>query len=68
MPIYEYVCENCDNCFEHLAFSADEPVPSCPRCKNQKVKKLMSAGCVRPKGIASGSGGFSQPSCSPSGG
>jgi hypothetical protein len=27
----------------------------------------MSAGCVRPKGIATGSGGFKAPSCRPSG-
>lgn len=68
MPIYEYVCEKCDHCFEHLTFSTSEPEPPCPQCRCQKVKKLMSAGCVRPNGIPAGSGGFKQPSCSPSGG
>lgn len=68
MPIYEYLCEKCDRCFEHLSFSANEPAPDCPECKSKKVKKLMSAGCVRPQGIASGSGGFKPPACRPSGG
>ena len=68
MPIYEYVCEKCNNCFEHLASSASAPDPRCPKCNAKKVKKLMSAGCVRPRGVATGSGGFKQPSCAPSGG
>ena len=68
MPIYEYVCEKCGSSFEHLAFSTKEPLPECPQCKHKKVKKIISAGCVRPNGIASGSGGFAPPACSPSGG
>ena len=68
MPIYEYVCEKCDHCFEHLTFSISETAPPCPHCQSTKVRKLMSAGCVRPNGIPSGSGGFKQPSCTPSGG
>lgn len=68
MPIYEYVCAKCDHCFEYLVFSTEDPAPECPQCHDKKVKKLMSAGCVRPKGIATGSGGFKQPSCTPSGG
>ena len=68
MPIYEFVCKKCDNCFEHLTFSSSDPVPACPACRSKKVKKLMSAGCVRPNGIPAGSGGFKQPACTPSGG
>jgi putative FmdB family regulatory protein len=68
MPIFEYVCEKCDHCFEHLTFSSSEPAPVCPQCRNKKVQKLMSAGCVRPHGIPSGSGGFNQPACKPAGG
>lgn len=68
MPIYEYICENCEHCFEHLTLSDKDPAPQCPRCDSGQVKKLMSAGCVRPKGIASGSGGFKPPACAPSGG
>jgi len=68
MPIYEYVCEKCDHCFEHLTFSSSEPQPPCPKCNSKKIKRLMSAGCVRANGIPSGSGGFKQPSCAPSSG
>lgn len=68
MPIFEYVCEKCDHRFEHLTFSSSEPAPLCPQCNSKKVKKLMSAGSVRAHGIPTGSGGFRQPSCAPSGG
>lgn len=68
MPIYEYVCKKCAHCFESLVFSTSEPSPECPKCHAKKVQKLMSAGCVRPKGIASGTGGFKPPACAPSGG
>jgi putative FmdB family regulatory protein len=68
MPIYEYTCKKCNHCFEHLTFSKSESSPPCPQCGDKKVKKLMSAGCVRPKGIPTGSGGFKQPACAPSGG
>ncbi|MBW1903466.1 MAG: zinc ribbon domain-containing protein [Deltaproteobacteria bacterium] len=68
MPIYEYLCKECDHCFEYLVFSEKDPVPSCPQCRKNKVKKLISAGCVRPKGVATGTGGFKPPACAPSGG
>jgi len=68
MPIYEYRCKGCCHCFEHLALSSSEPVPECPECRCADVEKLMSAGCVRPRGIPSGSGGFdSKAACKPSG-
>ena len=68
MPIYEYRCKKCACTFEHLALSASEPDPQCPSCCGTKVEKLMSAGAIRPKGIPTGSGGFKEPSCRPSGG
>ena len=45
MPIYEYKCESCDNCFEKLVFSDNEEI-CCPCCNSGKTTKLMSAGCV----------------------
>ena len=68
MPIFEYVCETCHHCFEYLVCSSEDPKPECPQCSDKKVKKIMSAGCVRPKGISTGSGGFKAPACAPSGG
>jgi len=67
MPIYEYRCQACDQHFEALMFPADDTAPVCPSCNGSDVEKLMSAGFVRPKGIPTGSGGFTQPSCKPSG-
>lgn len=40
MPIYEYTCAACDNCFEKLVFGNDTVV--CPSCGGE-VKRLMSA-------------------------
>ena len=68
MPIFEYQCKKCGHCFEALMRSAEEAPPECPACKDLNVEKLMSAGCVRPMGIPSGSGGFKPPACSSSGG
>jgi putative FmdB family regulatory protein len=67
MPIYEYQCKSCCHCFEQLVLSAKETPPKCPQCQCADVDKLMSAGCVRAQGIATGSGGFKPPACKPSG-
>ncbi|MCK4727745.1 MAG: zinc ribbon domain-containing protein [Desulfobacterales bacterium] len=66
MPIFEYVCERCDCEFEQLVLSLKDPAPQCPKCHRKNVKKLMSAGNVRPHGIPTGSGGFKAPACTPS--
>ena len=68
MPIYEYQCKACCHCFEELVNSSDAPAPQCPQCGCADVQRLMSAGCIRPQGIPSGSGGFKAPACKPSGG
>jgi putative FmdB family regulatory protein len=49
MPIYEYVCLNCDTEFEELVFSQDEPV-ACPSCRSENTEKLMSACRAQVKG------------------
>ncbi|RZB34314.1 MAG: hypothetical protein SRB1_00082 [Desulfobacteraceae bacterium Eth-SRB1] len=63
MPIFEYVCKNCDCRFEQLVLSPKDPPPECPKCCGNNVKKLISAGNVRPHGIPTGSGGFKAPAC-----
>jgi hypothetical protein len=45
---------------------ADAP-PICPKCDCKEVTKLISAAAVRPHGIPTGSGGFKEPTCKPSG-
>lgn len=67
MPIYEYQCKSCCNCFEYLMLSANDPAPQCPKCQCADVERLMSAVCVRPQGIPTGSGGFKESACKPSG-
>ena len=68
MPIYEYQCRSCCHCFEYLALSSDEAAPPCPECQCADVEKLMSAGCIRAHGIATGKGGFdAKAACKPSG-
>ncbi|QTA78204.1 Zinc ribbon domain-containing protein [Desulfonema limicola] len=70
MPIYEYQCKKCNSRFERLVLGFDESLPECPECRSSDVNKLMSAGCVRPHGIPTGSGGYAPPpaSCSRGGG
>jgi putative FmdB family regulatory protein len=67
MPIYEYQCNGCCHCFEHLTLKAEEPAPACPNCGCDDIEKLMSAGCVLAKGSGSGGSDFSQAGCAPSG-
>ncbi len=38
MPIYEYVCMECESHFEELVRTADQQV-SCPDCSAEKVVK-----------------------------
>lgn len=44
MPIYEYLCRDCNHPFEVLTTSsaADDTV-QCPECKGQDVTKTISA-------------------------
>ena len=61
MPIYEYECCQCCARFERIVFSADETPPECPECHASDVRRLISAGAVRPQGIPRGAGGFTPP-------
>jgi putative FmdB family regulatory protein len=42
MPIYEYKCVKCEHGFEHLARTASEPVPKCPKCGAGRPAKQLS--------------------------
>jgi putative FmdB family regulatory protein len=41
VPIYEYVCMECESHFEELVRSADQEV-TCPDCSAEKVVKQFS--------------------------
>jgi putative FmdB family regulatory protein len=41
MPIYEYVCEKCNNHLEVMQKITEEPLTTCPECEGQ-LKKMIS--------------------------
>ena len=43
MPIYEYVCETCDETHEALQKISDAPLTDCPSCDAPALKKKISA-------------------------
>ena len=43
MPIYEYVCEECDNTHDALQKLSDDPLTDCPACGKPALKKKVSA-------------------------
>jgi putative FmdB family regulatory protein len=49
MPIYEYVCQNCQHRFEVKQRISDSPISSCTRC-GQAVTKVISAPAIMFKG------------------
>ena len=50
MPIYEYRCEACNHEMEVIQKMSDEPLKTCPECKQESLKKLISAAGFRLKG------------------
>ena len=41
MPLYEYVCRECDHPFEALVFGPGDET-NCPKCESRKVEKQLS--------------------------
>jgi putative FmdB family regulatory protein len=54
MPIYEYVCTECDHAHEALQKMSDAPLTDCPACDKPALKKMISA----PQFRLSGSGWY----------
>ena len=50
MPIYEYACPDCGHRFEEIQRFSDDPIRLCPKCKQENVKKLVSASSFVLKG------------------
>jgi putative FmdB family regulatory protein len=42
MPLYEYVCEDCDRRFERLAPSREADESKCPYCHTSRTRRLLS--------------------------
>jgi putative FmdB family regulatory protein len=54
MPIYEYVCTECDHAHEALQKLSDAALTDCPACDKPALKKMISA----PQFRLSGSGWY----------
>src|SRR5215207_8253707 len=50
MPFYEYECSNGKFYVEALQKISDPPIRKCPSCKQQTLKRLVSAPVFRLKG------------------
>jgi len=50
MPIYEYVCTECEHAHEALQKMSDDPLQECPACSKPALKKLISAAGFRLSG------------------
>lgn len=50
MPIYEYVCAECEHTMEAIQKMSDDPLTDCPECGKAALKKKISAAGFRLKG------------------
>ena len=50
MPIYAYICKNCDHDLDALQKMADAPLVDCPSCGEPELKRQLSAPRFRLKG------------------
>jgi putative FmdB family regulatory protein len=51
MPIFEYICQECQHEFETLVFGRDQA--KCPKCHSQKLSPQLSVFAVSSKGMSS---------------
>jgi putative FmdB family regulatory protein len=51
MPIFEYICKECDHAFEALVYGSEKA--SCPKCKSKKLAPQLSVFAVSAKASAS---------------
>ena len=55
MPIYEFRCLKCNECFELLVINRNDPVQMCcPKCNSEEFERVLS---VSNHSISGGSGG-----------
>ena len=46
MPIYEFRCLKCNDCFEFLLRNQEEQIElRCPKCKSEDFERVMSVSC-----------------------
>ena len=50
MPIYEYICTECEHAHEALQKMSDDPLKDCPACGKPALEKMISAAGFRLSG------------------
>ena len=50
MPIFEYICKECDHQFEALVYGQEKA--ECPKCHGRKLAPQLSVFAVSAKGSA----------------
>ena len=60
MPIFEYVCQECDHQFEALIYGSNKA--ECPKCQSKKLEPQLSVFAVSSKGGAASQPSFSDAS------
>jgi putative FmdB family regulatory protein len=53
MPIFEYVCKDCQHEFEALVFGRDKA--ACPKCQSKKLTPQLSVFATSSKGSSGAS-------------
>ncbi len=48
MPIFEYVCKDCNHEFEALVFGSDKA--ECPKCRSKRLTPQLSVFAVASRG------------------
>lgn len=69
MPMYDYRCKNCGEVFEELVMSSSTPDEeiTCPKCKENKAERLISAPMISTGSSSAGSSSSSSSVCGRSG-
>ncbi len=50
MPIFEYICQECEHKFEALVYGKEKA--SCPKCQSKKLAPQLSVFAVSAKGAS----------------
>ena len=59
MPIFEYICKECDHQFEALVYGKQKA--ACPKCHTTKLAPQLSVFAVSAKGASAASSRSSAP-------
>lgn len=46
MPTYDYHCDGCGHRFEEMQSFKDDPLKTCPECKEDRLRRLFGTGAA----------------------